>query len=102
MCSRCSAAVDTEMSEVLNRPKLARAILTARRQYFLWPLRNEAVWFEPITAITDCHDAKDNVYLERALVAGAETIISGDRDHLDLHPWRGVRILRPTDHLAAT
>ena len=33
---------------------------------------------------------------------GAEIIVSGDDDLLVLHPWRGVRILRPADYLALT
>jgi hypothetical protein len=44
--------------------------------------------------VTDCRDPKDNKYLELALAAGAETIVSSDDDLLVLHPWRGVRILR--------
>jgi len=39
-------------------------------------------------------------YLELALAAGAETTVSSDDDLLVLHPWRGVRILRPADYLA--
>ncbi len=97
-----SAAVDTEISEVLGRPKFARGIPAAPRQHFLRLLRNEAVWFEPATRVTDCRDAKDNIYLELALAAGAVTIISSDDDLLALHPWRGVRILRPADYLAWT
>lgn len=97
-----STAVDTEIAEVLSRPKFARAIPAARRQQFLRLLRSEAVWFEPATRVSDCRDAKDNVYLELALAAGAETIISSDDDLLVLHPWRGVRILRPADYLVAT
>jgi putative PIN family toxin of toxin-antitoxin system len=97
-----SAAVDAEISEVLSRPKFARAIPAARRQPFLQLLRNEAIWFEPSTRITDCRDAKNNIYLELAFAAGAETIISSDDDLLVLHPWRGVRILRPADYIAAT
>ena len=52
--------------------------------------------------VTDCRDAKDNKYLELALAAGAETIVSGDFDLLVLHPWRGVRILDPAGYLALT
>jgi uncharacterized protein len=50
--------------------------------------------------VTDCRDPKDDKYLELALAAGAETIVSSDDDLLVLHPWRGVRILRPADYLA--
>ena len=48
----------------------------------------------------DCRDAKDDKYLELALASGAEVIVSGDADLLVLHPWRGVRVLRPADYLA--
>lgn len=46
--------------------------------------------------------AKDNKCLELALAAGPWAIVSGDADLLVLHPWRGVRILRPTAYLAET
>jgi uncharacterized protein len=96
-----SAAVDAEITEVLNRPRFARAIPLARRERVLEILRRAAVWFEPTVPVTDCRDPKDNKYLELALAAGAETIVSSDDDLLVLHPWRGVRILLPADYLAA-
>ena len=55
------------------------------------------MWFSPSERVADCRDAKDNKYLELALAAGAWAIVSGDADLLALHPWRGVRILRPAD-----
>ena len=93
-----SAAVDGEIAGVLNRPRFARAIPFAWRERVLEILRH-AVWFEPSVGITDCCDPKDNKYLELALAAGAETIVSSDNDLLVLDPWRGVRIMRPADHL---
>ncbi|HJU20254.1 MAG TPA: putative toxin-antitoxin system toxin component, PIN family [Stellaceae bacterium] len=97
-----SAAVDAEIAGVLDRPKFARAIPLARRQRLLGIVRHAAVWFEPAVSVTDCRDPKDDKYLELALEAGAEIIVSGDDDLLVLHPWRGVRILRPADYLALT
>jgi uncharacterized protein len=93
-----SSAVDTEIAEVLNRPKFAGAIPAQRRNRFLRMLRDAAIWFEPALMVTDCRD--HNKYLELALAAGAETIVSSDDDLLILHPWRGVRILRPAGYLA--
>jgi putative PIN family toxin of toxin-antitoxin system len=95
-----SAPVDAEIAEVLSRPKFARALSPARRERFLELLRNMAVWFEPTTVVTDCRDPKDNKYLELALAAGAEIIVSSDSDLLALHPWQSVHILRPADYLA--
>ena len=50
--------------------------------------------------MTDCRDPADDIYLELALAAGADVIVSGDRDLLVLDPWRDVRILAPADFLA--
>jgi predicted nucleic acid-binding protein len=52
-----SVAVEAEMSAVLS---------------------SEAVWFDPLVRVTDCRDLKDDMYLELALAAGAETIVSSD------------------------
>ena len=52
-----SVAVEAEMSAVLS---------------------SEAVWFEPLVRVTDRRDPKDDMYLELALAAGAETIVSSD------------------------
>lgn len=49
--------------------------------------------------VTDCGDAKDNKYLELALAAGADMIVSSDDDLLTLHPWRGIPVLRPAAYL---
>ena len=53
------------------------------------------------TCLADCRDAKDNKYLELALAASAAVIVSSDADLLTLHPWRGLRILRPAEFLAS-
>ena len=96
-----SPAVDAEIAEVLGRPKFALLLPEARRERVLNILRSAALWFEPTERVTDCRDAKDNKYLELAVAAGAEIVVSSDDDLLVLHPWRGVRILRPVDYLAA-
>jgi uncharacterized protein len=95
-----STAVDREVTDVLSRPKFARAVSLARRKRFLEELRRSAIWFEPSIAVSDCRDAKDDKYLELALAAGADMIVSSDGDLLVLHPWRGIPILSPADFLA--
>ena len=76
-------------------------VLTAdRRSEVLELLAAAALWVEPATKVEDCRDAKDNCYLELALAAGALVIVSGDEDLLVLHPWRGIRVLRPAQFVA--
>lgn len=96
-----SQPVLDELIEVLHRPRLARFLDPALRAEVLGQLYALGMTFTPAARVTDCRDAKDNKYLELALAAGAATIVSSDDDLLVLHPWRGVRILRPADYLAA-
>jgi predicted nucleic acid-binding protein len=43
--------------------------------------------------VTDCRDRKDNFILETALKGGAGIIVTGDKDLLDLNPYKGIKIL---------
>ncbi len=95
-----SSATLAELVEVLARPRLARFITPQRGDAVLSLLRSSGVVFEPVKRVSDCRDPKDDKYLELALASGAGTIVSSDGDLLVLHPWRGVRILRPAEYLA--
>jgi uncharacterized protein len=94
-----SQLVMDEIAEVLRRPKFAHAVPEDIREGILSLLAAGAVWAEPAAPVADCRDPKDNKYLELALAAGAEAIVSSDDDLLALDPWRGVRILRPREFL---
>ncbi len=94
-----SQEVWDELVEVLHRPRLARFIDPSARDQVLALLRATAAWFEPALRVRDCRDAKDDRYLELALAAEAHSIVSSDEDLLVLHPWRGVRIVRPAHYL---
>jgi putative PIN family toxin of toxin-antitoxin system len=96
-----SSAVEGEIREVLSRPKFRRYYSEARRQAILDLLIPGALTVEPAARVTDCRDAKDNKYLELALAAGADIIVSSDDDLLVLDPWRGIRILTPAQYVLA-
>ncbi len=97
-----SEAVMAELLDVFARPRLQRFLDPALRGELLSTLLASGVFFEPAERVTDCRDPKDNIYLELALASGADTIVSSDQDLLVLHPWRGVRVLRPAEYLAQT
>jgi putative PIN family toxin of toxin-antitoxin system len=46
-----------------------------------------------------CRDPKDDMVLECAVLAGAEIIVTGDKDLLIMGLFRGIRILSPREFL---
>ena len=61
-------------------------------------LRGELVI--PNQKVRACRDPKDDKFLEAALVEGADCIVSGDADLLDMGSFEGIPILRPGEFLA--
>jgi uncharacterized protein len=88
-----------ELAEVTQRPKFARRLLPDARLALLAAYSDA---FEPVDVsqgVTDCRDPKDNMLLELALGGHADLIVTGDKDLLCLHPWRGIAIMNPADYL---
>jgi putative PIN family toxin of toxin-antitoxin system len=70
------------------------------RQKFLESLSDA---LEPVSVHTHlqfCRHSKDDKFLELAIDGRADVIITGDKDLLVLHPFRGIAILSPADYLA--
>ncbi|SRR6266498_68614 len=91
-----------EIIDVLGRPLF-------RTKYHIEPdditalvnlirLRGELV--NPGKKVTACRDPKDDKFLEAALAAGADCIVSGDTDLLDMNVFEKIPILRPAEFLA--
>lgn len=95
-----SAAVEAEIREVAGRAKFRKYLTLQRIELILDVVTAAAFVVEPNEAVTDCRDVKDNKYLELALAAGADVIISSDQDLLTLDPWRGIRIMTPAAYVA--
>ncbi len=95
-----SEAVEDEYREVIFRPKFDRFVSIERRQRILDIVLVVAERIVPAQTVRECRDPNDDKYLELALAANAETIVSSDADLLVMNPWRGVRIVRPADYLA--
>lgn len=84
-----------ELKEVLEREKFDRYISREERIRFFTSLLRDAALIEVTVSITECRDPKDNKFLELAVSAAAQTIISGDNDLLSLNPFQGVAIITP-------
>jgi len=96
-----SAPLIEELVAVLHRPRLARFIDPLLRADLIFRILTHGVMFAPTLRVTDCRDAKDNLYLELAQESAAGCIVSSDEDLLCLSPWRGIPVLRPAAYMAS-
>ena len=83
-----------ELSDVLSRPKFDRYLLREERERFLAALVLEAVFIEINENVKACRDSKDDMFLELAVNGSATCIVSGDKDLLDLNPFRAITIIK--------
>jgi len=94
-----SRSIITELDDVLRRPRLEKYLNEKERMHFLTSVVHEAHVIETSETVTDCRDPKDNKYLELALSGQAACIVTGDKDLLELDPYRGIPILTPRQFL---
>ena len=88
-----SVATVEELNEVLRHPRFDKYIRETQRLEFLAMLIREAELVDVAEVVTECRDPKDNKFLELAVSGKAMCLISGDKDLLVLHPFRGIPII---------
>jgi hypothetical protein len=89
-----------ELTEVLSRDKFNRYASVDERDEFLEVVVLRSVWVDVAANISASRDPDDDKFLELAVEAQVDAIVSGDQDLLVLHPFRGIPILTPTDFLS--
>jgi putative PIN family toxin of toxin-antitoxin system len=91
-----SPALQTELVEVLARPKIAKRVDQGRFLALLRLLRHEAIWTPGILKIQGgLRDPQDDFLLCAALESGADFIITGDRLLLEQKSCQGIHIVNP-------
>jgi len=95
-----SDAIVDEIERTLRKPKFGRS--EDRVVSFVSYIKKigKTVTISPQHRITGvCRDPDDDKYIECALAAGADYIISGDRDLLELKEYGGIKIVNARDYL---
>ena len=93
-------ATDATLKELFERllsPKFDPYVTRARREELLSRLAPLVEIVEVVQQVRACRDPRDDKFLEAAVNGRADVIITGDKDLLELHPFRGIEILRPAD-----
>ena len=90
----------SELRSRLLRPKFDRYVSQTTRGVYLSQLMTVSEWVSITNAKLGCRDPSDDKFLETALMGDADCIVSGDRDLLEMHRFRGVPILAPAEFLS--
>ncbi|TYQ29348.1 putative toxin-antitoxin system toxin component, PIN family [Pseudanabaena sp. UWO311] len=94
-----SVATIEELQKVMNRPKFDKYVDREIRSEFIAQLTQQSELVEINEPVIACRDSKDDKFLELAVNGKADYLISGDRDLLVLHPFRGIPIITPAAFL---
>lgn len=95
----CSDKIYGELVKILMLPKFDKYVSLYRRKKFIESFENRANFVKVEKVINACRDPKDNMFLELAVSAKAGFIITGDKDLLELNPFRGTQIITPKKFL---
>jgi len=90
-----------ELTTRLKKSKFDRYVSQERRHELLADLEAVAEWTAINGAIQACRDPDDDKFLETALVAQADYIVTGDGDLLALDPFEHIRVVTAAGFLEA-
>lgn len=91
-----SSEIAEEYFSVFSRSKFDKYLSLQTRIAFIENILTNALSIEITENVNICRDPKDNMFLELALSASADYIISGDQDLLILHPFQDIPIVSPS------
>lgn len=89
-----------ELIEKLHSPKFDRYVRRERRDALLERVASLVEIIDVLQSIRASRDPKDDKFLEAAVNGRADVLVTGDRDLLDLNPFRGIAIVTPAAYLA--
>jgi putative PIN family toxin of toxin-antitoxin system len=84
-----------ELAQTLSKSKFDRYVKIEDRRRFFELFARVAEWIPVTSTIRVCRDARDNKFLELAVDGGATLLVTGDKDLLELGPFRTTTILTP-------
>ena len=94
-------ATQGELWDVIRREKFDWYGELADRFAYAERIGRLAVRVSPIRLVRLCRDPRDDMFLDAALAANADFLVTADDDLLVHDPFGATRILRPHEFLAA-
>ncbi len=95
-----SSQIIEEIKEVMGRERIKEALGDKDARFFIDTFEKLSEKIIPIAAYDEIkEDSDDNKFLDCAMAAGAEYIISGDGHLLKLKEFGGIKIVSPADFI---
>lgn len=88
-----------ELRNVMERFVKRGYITIQESSEFIVSIIDVAEWVKILECVQACRDPKDDKFLELAVNGQAEYLVTGDKDLLVLHPFRGTKILSTKDFI---
>jgi len=95
----CSDQTLAELLSVFARPKFDRFCSLENRMGMVYDAIRVMTRIPVLEEVKVCRDSKDDKFLSLALAGSARVILTGDKDLLTLHPFRGIKILSPRQYI---
>jgi putative PIN family toxin of toxin-antitoxin system len=89
-----------ELIEKLLPPTFDRYVSRDQRETLVQRVTSLLEIVEVLQSIRASRDPKDDKFLDAAVNGRATVLVTGDRDLLDLNPFRGIAIVTPANYLA--
>jgi len=90
-----------ELRNVIERFVKRKYVMVGEASEFLGALVEVAQWVKILETVQACRDPKDDKFLELAVNGQAEYLITGDKDLLELSPFKHIKILTAKDFIDA-
>jgi putative PIN family toxin of toxin-antitoxin system len=95
--TRLLASEDTlaELAQTIARDKFNPYVSLEDRHEFFRLYARLAEWVPIGSTVRVCRDPKDDKFLELAVDGEAQMLVTGDKNLLELSPYRNIQILTP-------
>lgn len=94
-----SKQIIAELESKLSLTKFAKYFTIDDVQEFIESYKLVSKLFTTTNKLKICRDPKDDMFLELALKAKADFIITGDKDLLSLKEYKSTEIITPAEYL---
>ncbi len=94
-----SAETFAEFASRIVRPKFDKYLMPQEKLFTVAHFKSGSIQVDVPFSVKACRDPNDDMFLSLSVAVDAACIVTRDLDLLELHPFRGIPIITPSDFL---